>query len=72
LLAFLTFQSASYVYTTYDQGRRLMLDSIDQPRFRPYLVFYVGELLAMVVGIAVGGMLNPATKGVPHPQREAQ
>jgi hypothetical protein len=60
LLAFLIFQSACYVYASYEEGRRLMVDSIDQPRFRPYLAFYVGELLAMVVGIVVGGILNPA------------
>jgi hypothetical protein len=66
----LIFQSA-YLYTTYDEGRRLIGDSIDQPRFRLYLAFYVGELLAMVAGIAVGGILSPATKGIRHPEREA-
>jgi hypothetical protein len=70
LLAFLIFQSACYVYATYEEGRRLMVDSIDQPRFRPYLAFYVGELFAMVVGIVVGGILNPAAKSVHHPKRE--
>ncbi len=71
LLAFLILQSACYVYFTYDEGRRLMVNSIDQPRFRPYLAFYVGELLAIVVGIVVGGILNPAAKGVRRPEREA-
>jgi hypothetical protein len=70
LLAFLILQSASYVYTTYDEGRRLIGNFLDQPRFRPYLAFYLGQLLAMVAGIVVGGILSPAAKRVRHPERE--
>jgi len=47
--------------------RMLLVDSLDQPRFRPYLLRYLAPLLAALflafVGLYSGGILGAGRKG---------
>jgi hypothetical protein len=42
--------------------RMVLVDSIDQPRFRPYLVMYLMTIFTETVGLLLGGILGARPK----------
>lgn len=42
--------------------QRLLVNSIDQPRFHPYLAWYLAPILTGLVGILVGGIVGARPK----------
>jgi len=57
VLVFLIFFSIWNVWGSWDWVRMVLVDSIDQPRFRPYFAQYLITLFMMIVGILLGCML---------------
>ena len=43
-------------------AERLLVDSIDQPRFRAYLAWYLTPIAIEIVGLLCGGLLARAPK----------
>ena len=41
---------------------RLLVNSMDQPRFRPYLVWHLSPLFTQVVGLLIGGVAGARPK----------
>jgi hypothetical protein len=67
LLTFMICELLWYVYATLGWVRMLVVDSIDQPRFRLYLAYYFTTILMMTAGTFLGGILDPPinAKGIP-------
>jgi hypothetical protein len=42
--------------------KMIMVDSIDQPRFRPYLATYLLTIFTATVGLLLGGILGARPK----------
>jgi len=60
LLTFLTCNLLLYAGTNLDGISRLVVDSIDQPRFRLYLAWQLALMFTQIAGNLVGGMLSPS------------
>jgi hypothetical protein len=47
----------SYAIGTFSEGQRLLVNSIDQPRFRAYLAWYLLPISIDVIGLLCGGVI---------------
>jgi hypothetical protein len=72
LLVFLFVQLLVYGYYTFDWARMLLVDSLDQPRFRPYLAVYIAQVLTMIAGVVLGGFASPPSKRQINPVAETR
>jgi hypothetical protein len=52
-------------YSTFSYWSMLMVDSIDQPRFRPYLGHFMLRFFAAIVGWLLRGIWSPARSSDP-------
>jgi hypothetical protein len=64
VLVFVTSLVLWYLASTFSDTRRLLVDSIDQARFRPYLAWYLTPISTEVVGLLLGGIVGA------HPKRQ--
>ena len=62
VLAFAIWLVLWYLGGTFSEGQRLMVNSIDQSRFRPYLVWYLMPISTEVAGLLLGGMVGARPK----------
>ena len=58
VLVFVSWLTLWFFIGTHSQAKRLLLNSIDQPRFRPYLVWYLTPIAVEIVGLLCGGILG--------------
>jgi hypothetical protein len=56
-----------YLGGSFSEARRLLVDSIDQARFRPYLAWYFTPISTEVVGLLLGGIVGARPKRQPSP-----
>jgi hypothetical protein len=56
-----------YLGGSFSEARRLLVDSIDQARFRPYLAWYLTPISTEVVGLLLGGIVGARPKRQPSP-----
>ncbi|HEV3200552.1 MAG TPA: hypothetical protein VGZ73_21770 [Bryobacteraceae bacterium] len=54
-----------YLVGSFSDAKRLLVDSIDQARFRPYLTWYLTPISTEVVGLLLGGIVGA------HPKRQS-
>ena len=58
VLAFAIWLVLWYLGGSFSEGQRLLVNSIDQARFRPYLAWYVTPISIEVAGLLLGGMVG--------------
>jgi len=58
VFVFAIWLTAWFVAGSFSEGKRLLVNSIDQPRFRPYLVFYLTPIFLEVTGLLIGGVVG--------------
>jgi hypothetical protein len=54
-----------YFGGSFSEAKRLLVNSIDQARFRPYLAFYLTPISIEVAGLLLGGMAGARPKRQP-------
>ena len=47
-----------YAIGTFSEGQRLLVNSIDQPRFRAYLAWYFIPISMEIIGLLIGGIIG--------------
>jgi hypothetical protein len=57
LLLFLICDLLWYLYPSLSWAKMLLVDSLDQPRFRIYLVWFVSNVVTLTAGVLLGGLL---------------
>jgi hypothetical protein len=65
VLAFVVCLLLWNLYLDFSTVNMLLVDSIDQPRFRPYLASHLARYLVAIIGILAGGILGARPKGRP-------
>ena len=58
VVVFVTWLTLWFFVDTFSEAKRLLLNSIDQPRFRPYLAWYLTPIAIEIVGLLYGGILG--------------
>ena len=58
VVVFVTWLTLWFFIDTFSEAKRFLLNSIDQPRFRPYLVWYLTPIAVEIVGLLYGGILG--------------
>uniref|UniRef100_Q025M4 Uncharacterized protein n=1 Tax=Solibacter usitatus (strain Ellin6076) TaxID=234267 RepID=Q025M4_SOLUE len=66
VLVFVTWLVGWYVAGSFSEIERLLVSSIDQPRFRPYLAWYLTPLFVETAGLIAGGIVGAAPKARPR------
>lgn len=56
-----------YLVGTFSEAERLLVNSIDQLRFLPYLAWYLTPIFTEVVGLLVGGIVGARQKAPASP-----
>ena len=62
VLAFLICILFFYASYTFSSARMLLVGSITEPRFRPYLAMYLVTIFLAIVGILLGGVFGARPK----------
>ena len=62
LVTFLASSLTWWAYQNFSLIGRLALDSIDQPRFRIYLLYHLSNILVATFGVLLGGLLSACAK----------
>ena len=62
VLAFAIWLVLWYLGGSFSEGQRLLVNSIDQARFRPYLAWYLTPISIEVAGLLLGGMVGARPK----------
>ncbi len=62
VFAFVIWLVLWYLVGTFSEAERLLVNSIDQPRFRPYLAWYLTPIFTEVVGLLLGGIVGARPK----------
>jgi len=57
-VVFVTWLTLWFFIDTFSEAKRLLLNSIDQARFRPYLAWYLTPIAVEIVGLLCGGFLG--------------
>jgi hypothetical protein len=63
LLVLTTFTAAWWTYENLSTLQMLTANSIDQPRFRPYLAFHLSNIGVGIASMIIGGMLSGSGAG---------
>jgi hypothetical protein len=58
VVVFVTWLTLWFLVDTFSEAKRLLVNSIDQPRFRPYLAWYLTPIGVEIVGLLCGGILG--------------
>ena len=69
VFAFMIWLVLWYFAGTFSEAQRLMLNSIDQPRFRPYFAWYLTPISSEAVGLFIGGILGAVPRNSHLQQR---
>src|SRR5262249_10400789 len=59
---FVAWLVTSYIAGSFSDAKRLLVNSIDQPRFRVYLVWYFTPISIEVAGLLCGGVIGARPK----------
>jgi hypothetical protein len=62
VLVFATWLVLWYFGGSFSEAQRLLVNSIDQARFRPYLAWYLTPISTEVAGLLLGGMVGARPK----------
>jgi hypothetical protein len=68
VLVFAIWLATWYFISSFPDGKRLLVNSIDQPRFRPYLAWYLLPICSEILGLFVGGLLGARLQACPPSQ----
>jgi hypothetical protein len=58
VVVFVTWLTLWFFVDTFSEAKRLLVSSIDQPRFRPYFAWYLTPIAVEIVGLLCGGILG--------------
>ena len=58
VVVFVTWLTLWFFADSFSEAKRLLVNSIDQPRFRMYLAWYLTPIALEIVGILCGGIFG--------------
>jgi len=62
VVVFITWLTLGFFINNFSEAKRLLLNSIDQPRFRPYLAWFLTPIAVEIVGLLCGGILGSSSQ----------
>jgi hypothetical protein len=63
MVVFVARLTLRFFFDTFSEGKRLLLNSIDQASFRPYLAWHLTPIAVEIVGLLWGGILGSCRQG---------
>ncbi|HLK69042.1 MAG TPA: hypothetical protein VKU19_36670 [Bryobacteraceae bacterium] len=69
VFAFMVWLALWYLGTNYSEIARLIANSIDQPRFRVYLTWYLTIFSAEISGVLAGGLIGSRSRKIANASR---